>query len=94
MTLHNIMVFIFRPGHITVLTVLTSYVYIYSQRAGYVIMDDWYGFPSKDACEDFFKVHNMNPTIVRVDDISAYWQKTEQVTLEYWRYEKKDFIKQ
>lgn len=23
---------------------------------GFVIMDDWYGFPSKTACEDFFQV--------------------------------------
>ena len=27
---------------------------------GYVIMDDWFGFPSKTACEDFFLVHGIS----------------------------------
>ena len=48
---------------------------------GYVIMDDWFGFPSKVACEDFFQVHNIHPTIVPIDDLAAYWQKTEQVEI-------------
>ncbi len=58
---------------------------------GYVIMDDWTGFPSKTACEDFFKVHGISPVIVQVDAISAYWQKTEQVEVQYWRYEQLKF---
>lgn len=48
---------------------------------GYVIMDDWDGFPSKTACEDFFAVHKINPTIIRIDDMSAYWQKTENIKI-------------
>jgi len=58
---------------------------------GYVIMDDWFGFPSKQACEDFFAVHKISPQIVRIDDLSAYWQKTEQVEIQYWRYEQLQF---
>mmetsp|Transcript_8541 Transcript_8541/g.16335 ORF Transcript_8541/g.16335 Transcript_8541/m.16335 type:complete len:391 (-) Transcript_8541:30-1202(-) len=58
---------------------------------GYVIMDDWFGFPSKIACEDFFKVHNIQPTIVPIDNLAAYWQKTEQVEIQYWRYEQLKF---
>eukprot|EP00984_Skeletonema_dohrnii_P026700 scaffold16088_cov122-Skeletonema_dohrnii-CCMP3373.AAC.3 len=53
---------------------------------GYVIMDDWFGFPSKTACEDFFAVHGIKPEIIPIDDISAYWKKTEDV--QYWRYER------
>lgn len=58
---------------------------------GFVIMDDWYGFPSKEACEDFFAMHNMQPHIIQIDQLSAYWQKTEEVDIQKWRYEKKEF---
>ena len=58
---------------------------------GYVVMDDWFGFPSKTACEDFFKVHKMNPTIVAIDSVSIYWQKTEEIEVQLWRYEQKKF---
>jgi len=58
---------------------------------GYLIMDDWTNFPSKIACEDFFKVHGINPEIIPIDDLSAYWKKTEQVDIEYWRYEQSKF---
>lgn len=58
---------------------------------GYVIMDDWFGFPSRTACEDFFKVHGINPTIVPIDKLSAYWKKTEDVSIQYWRYEQSKF---
>lgn len=58
---------------------------------GYVYMDDWDNFPSKTACLHFFKVHNINPAIRRHDEISAYWQKTEEVDVQFWRYEKKQF---
>eukprot|EP00986_Skeletonema_menzelii_P013248 scaffold7606_cov152-Skeletonema_menzelii.AAC.1 len=34
---------------------------------GYVIMDDWFGFPSKTACEDFFDVHGIKPEIIPID---------------------------
>lgn len=54
---------------------------------GCVIMDDWFGFPSKTACEDFFEVHGIQPNIVSIDQLSAYWKKTEDVNIQYWRYE-------
>lgn len=59
---------------------------------GYVIMDDWANFPSKHACNDFFKVHGISPNIIAIDSSSAYWKKTEQVELQYWRYEKNQFV--
>jgi hypothetical protein len=58
---------------------------------GYVIVNDWNGFPSKTACEDFFKVHGISPVIVGVDALSVYWQKTEKVDIQYWRYEQLKF---
>ena len=60
---------------------------------GYVIMDDWFGFPSKTACEDFFEVHNMSVEIIPIDEIAAYWQKKEEVEIQYWRYEQLKFKK-
>lgn len=61
---------------------------------GYVIMDDWNGFPSRKACLHFFEVHGMNPEIVQIDSLAAYWQKTEEVDIQYWRYEQKKFRKE
>jgi hypothetical protein len=58
---------------------------------GFVIMDDWFGFPSKLACEDFFKAHGMSPHIIAIDAASAYWQKKEHIDVQYWRYESKQF---
>ena len=60
---------------------------------GYVIMDDWFGFPSKDACEDFFEVHEISPEIIPVDNLSVYWKKTKEVDIQYWRYEQNKFKK-
>ena len=57
---------------------------------GYVIMDDWFGFPSKIACEDFFMVHGNKPEIIP-NLSSAYWKKTEEVQVQYWRYEQSNF---
>jgi hypothetical protein len=61
---------------------------------GYVIMDDWFNFPSKVACEDFFKTHGINPTIVPIDNLSAYWKKEEQVEIQFWRYKELKFKEQ
>lgn len=58
---------------------------------GYVIMDDWAKFPSRTACEDFFKVHGIQPEIIGIDKLSAYWQKKEHVRIQYWRYEQDKF---
>lgn len=58
---------------------------------GYVIMDDWFGFPSRTACEDFFQVHQINPDIIAIDNTAAYWKKTEHIEIQYWRYEQNRF---
>ena len=58
---------------------------------GYVIMDDWFGFPSKIACEDFFRVHGINPEIKVIDQLAAYWQKTEEIDIQMWRYKQSKF---
>ena len=58
---------------------------------GYLIMDDWYGFPSKDACEDFFRVHNIQPAIIRIDNLAVYWEKTAEIDVQFWRYEQKKY---
>ena len=58
---------------------------------GYVIMDDWFGFPSRTAVEDFFKVHGISPEIIAIDSIAAYWKKTEDIQIQYWRYEQNKF---
>jgi len=58
---------------------------------GYLIMDDWFGFPSRTACLDFFKVHGINPEIVAIDGLAAYWMKTEPVQIQYWRYKQAKF---
>jgi O-methyltransferase len=58
---------------------------------GFIIIDDWDGFPAKDACLDFFKIHQMNPTIIPVDNVSIYWKKTEQILVEKWRMISKHF---
>ena len=58
---------------------------------GYVIVDDWFGFPARTACEDFFKVHGMNVTIVPIDKMSVYWQKTKQIKIQHWRYKQSKF---
>lgn len=58
---------------------------------GYVIMDDWWGFASKCACLDFFAWHKIDPEIVWIDKVSAYWQKTEEVEVQYHRYETSRF---
>lgn len=58
---------------------------------GYVIMDDWFGFPSRTACEDFFKVHGISPEIIQIDSLAVYWKKTEEIRVQYWRYEQLQF---
>ena len=49
-------------------------------------MDDWYGFPSQFACEDFFAVHGIDPELTQIDRHSIWWKKTEHVEVQYWRY--------
>lgn len=58
---------------------------------GYVIVDDWEGFPAKDACEDFFRVHQIHVTVHPIDLTSVYFQKLADVKVQYWRYEQKKF---
>jgi O-methyltransferase len=61
------------------------------QIGGYVIIDDWFGFPAKTACEDFFQAHGISPEVIPIDNIAAYWKKTEEVEIQYWRYEQSTF---
>lgn len=58
---------------------------------GYIIVDDWTNFPAKDACEDFFRVHKMQVKVTPIDHLSVYFQKTKEVKVQYWRYEKKQY---
>ena len=61
---------------------------------GYVIMDDWFGFPSKTAVEDFFAAHGVPmPEMVPIDTIAAYWRKTAEIPggTQMWRYEQNRF---
>ena len=58
---------------------------------GYVIVDDWFGFPAKQACEDFFQAHNFRPVVIPVDSSSVFWQKIEMVIVQYWRYQNDTF---
>jgi O-methyltransferase len=59
---------------------------------GYVIIDDWFGSQAKIACEQFFDVHEIQPEVIPIDKYAVYWQKKEQVEIEYWRYKQKQFI--
>lgn len=58
---------------------------------GWVILDDWFGFPAKDAVEDFMKVHNCVETIQHMDKTGAYWQKTKDPEVQFWRYQQQKF---
>ena len=53
---------------------------------GFAIIDDWFGFPARTACEDFFAVHEISPQIVPIDALSVYWRKESDVDIQYWRY--------
>jgi O-methyltransferase len=63
---------------------------------GFIIMDDWYGFPAQRACADFFEVHGINPEIIRIDTLAAYWVKTskDDVPVESERYIARNFKKE
>ena len=58
---------------------------------GYVIVDDWFGFPAKQACIDFFQAHNTHPIVIPIDNNAAFWQITQIVSIQYWRYRNKTF---
>jgi len=58
---------------------------------GYVILDDWFKFPAKTACEYFFRLHNISPETEVIDDLAVYWKKTKDVDIQYWRYEQMKF---
>jgi len=66
-------------------------MYDHVSIGGKVIIDDWEGFPARGACEDFFRVHKMNPEVTKIDRLSAYWTKTVEVEIQYWRYEQLQF---
>jgi O-methyltransferase len=59
---------------------------------GYAYIDDYSPhFPAREACDDFIQVHNFSPTVIVPDYFSGYWKKTEQITIQYWRYIQKKF---
>ena len=58
---------------------------------GFVIMDDWYGFPSKNAVEDFLHCHQQTVEIIPIDSLSVYWQKTTSFPIKYELYEQQQF---
>lgn len=39
----------------------------------------------------FFRAHDIYPEIFPVDKIAAYWKKTVDVNIQYWRYEQNKF---
>eukprot|EP01063_Lacrimia_lanifica_P037263 TRINITY_DN75_c1_g4_i1.p1 TRINITY_DN75_c1_g4~~TRINITY_DN75_c1_g4_i1.p1 ORF type:complete len:456 (+),score=164.17 TRINITY_DN75_c1_g4_i1:112-1479(+) len=62
------------------------------QVGGYFICDDWYGFPSKTAIEDFFKVHDQPlPNIVQIDSLATWWKKEVDFPIQYERYTSSNF---
>ena len=59
---------------------------------GYMIVDDWFGFPCKDAVEDFFKYHNYDSYHVEaVDTLSVVIKKEQSFELRPEWYE--DFVR-
>eukprot|EP01063_Lacrimia_lanifica_P005479 TRINITY_DN13255_c0_g2_i1.p1 TRINITY_DN13255_c0_g2~~TRINITY_DN13255_c0_g2_i1.p1 ORF type:complete len:398 (+),score=121.41 TRINITY_DN13255_c0_g2_i1:42-1235(+) len=59
---------------------------------GYVIVDDWTGFPAADAIRDFFRVHDVPlPKIHEIDRLSAWFQKKMHFEIDYKRYETSNF---
>ena len=58
------------------------------ETSGLIVTDDWNGFPAKDACMDFFRAHKVSPSTISTDRVAVYWQKTEHISIQYWRYEK------
>ena len=39
------------------------------------------------------EVHGIDPKIVYIDDdgVATYWQKTEEIDIQFWRYEQSKF---
>lgn len=58
---------------------------------GYVIIDDWIIEETRTACQDFFRVHGIKPAITNIDNTSSYFKKDVGITVQYWRYEKRQF---
>lgn len=45
---------------------------------GYVIVDDYYVIPAcKEAVADYRKSHDINDEIIKINEVSAYWQKVK-----------------
>ena len=42
---------------------------------GFIIMDDWFGFPSRTAVEDFHAVHQIELKVEPIDSTSVYFKK-------------------
>jgi len=44
---------------------------------GYIVIDDYALPPCKKAVEDFRKERNIQDEIIKIDDLAAYWQKSD-----------------
>lgn len=53
---------------------------------GYVVVDNWFGFPAQDACVEFFKIHGIAPQIIKIDQCAVYWRKDQEVVINYNNY--------
>jgi O-methyltransferase len=60
---------------------------------GFVIVDDWFGFPARDAVTDFFKEHGKaDPEIIAIDDMAVYWQKKNNFVVNTLLYKMRRII--
>ncbi len=55
-------------------------LYDHVSIGGFVIIDDYFGFPCREAVDVFRKLVNIKETIVTVDYLSVYWRKMSIVT--------------
>ena len=55
---------------------------------GYIIVDDWSVLACQRALKDFWRWHDLDPTIFSIDDTSIYWRKSKEVTLKRELYDK------
>lgn len=58
---------------------------------GYVIVDDWFGFPCRNAVEDFMRHHGRNLDVVPIDKVSAYFVKEKALAVDGTWY--RDFLR-
>jgi O-methyltransferase len=67
------------------------HLYAKVSTGGFVIIDDWEGYDTKEAVSHFFQVHGISPNILPIDHHSVYWKKIEQIKIRHRRYEEKKY---